>query len=141
MKKKIALRLALVMVATLFLLTGCHGDPLPEEMEGDATLAAAREVVTLLNSGAYQEIYDRMRDDGQAGTSVEGIEEYMQTFLDTVGGYVKETDRKTTGRVLESTDEEYGIVLIYCKHEKKDAMYRIAISMDMELMGFEAIKN
>lgn len=124
--------LALVLVG---LLAGCSGKELPQGMDEEKLLDAGREIVALLNEGDYQAVYDRMRADGQATSSVEDIQTAMENLLDQVGAYVKETDAMATGQTLDS-GEEYGTAVLYCKHEKKNAVYRIAFSTQMELMGF-----
>lgn len=124
--------LALVLVV---LLAGCSGKELPQGMDEEKLLDAGREIVALLNEGDYQAVYDRMRADGQATSSVEDIQTAMEDLLDQVGAYAKETDSLATGQTLDS-GEEYGTAVLYCKHEKKNAVYRIAFSTQMELMGF-----
>lgn len=138
MKKKFALLLA--AVSALLLLSGCRvsGNPLPEGMEEDTVLEQGREIVALLNGGGWQEIYDRLRSDAQETSSPEAIQSYMEERLEKAKAYVKETEAMTTGQKLKNTGEEYGTAVIYCKHEKKSIMYRVAYSVDMELMGIEA---
>lgn len=131
----------LALLLTLLTLAGCKGNPLPEGMDGEELLAQGREIVALLNEGEWQAVYDRMRSDGQESTSPEEIETYMQSLLDTVGAYVKESDSMLTGQELEDSGEAYGTVVLYCKHEKKSVMYRVAFSVDMELLGFQATKK
>ena len=125
---------ALVLVLVT-LLAGCSGTPLPEGMEEETVLDAGREIVALLNAGDYQAVYDRMRADGQEASTVDNIREAVENLLDEVGPYVKENDTMATGQTLDS-GEEYGTAVLYCKHEKKNAVYRIAFSTQMELMGF-----
>ena len=138
MKKKFALLLA--AVSALLLLSGCRvsGNPLPEGMEEDTVLDQGREIVALLNGGSWQEVYDRLRSDAQETSSPETIQSYMEERLEKAKSYVKETEAMTTGQKLKDTGEEYGTAVIYCKHEKKSIMYRVAYSVDMELMGIEA---
>ncbi len=138
MKKKFALLLA--AVSALLLLSGCRvsGNPLPEGMEEDTVLEQGREIVALLNGGSWQEVYDRLRSDAQETSSPEAIQSYMEERLEKAKAYVKETEAMTTGQKLKDTGEEYGTAVIYCKHEKKSIMYRVAYSVDMELMGIEA---
>ena len=131
-KRVMGMTLALILV---FVLAGCSGKPLPEGMDEETLLDAGREIVTLLNQGEYQEVYDRMRADGQAESTVENIQDAMEDLLDEVGAYKKETDSLATGQTLDS-GEEYGTAVLYCKHEKKNAVYRVAFSTQMELMGF-----
>ena len=138
MKKKFALLLA--AVSALLLLSGCKvsGNPLPEGMEEDTVLEQGREVVALLNGGDWQEVYDRLRSDARETSSPEAIQSYMEERLEKAKAYVKETEAMATGQKLKDTGEEYGTAVIYCKHEKKSIMYRVAYSVDMELMGIEA---
>ena len=138
MRKKFAL--ALAVLSTLLLLSGCKvsGNPLPEGMEEETVLEQGREIVALLNGGSWQEVYDRLRSDAQETSSPETIQSYMEERLEKAKSYVKETETMTTGQKLKDTGEEYGTAVIYCKHEKKSIMYRVAYSVDMELMGIEA---
>ena len=137
MKKKFALLLA--AVSALLLLSGCRvsGNPLPEGMEEDTVLEQGREIVALLNGGSWQEVYDRLRSDAQETSSPETIQSYMEERLEKAKAYVKETEAMATGQKLKDTGEEYGTAVIYCKHEKKSVMYRVAYSTGMELMGIE----
>lgn len=137
MKKKFTL--LLILAATLLLLSGCKvsGNPLPQGMEEDTVLSEGREVVALLNSEGWQEVYDLLRDDAKETSSPEAIRDYMTERLDKAGAYKKEDEAMATGQTLKSTGEEYGTAVFYCKHEKKSLMYRIAYSTDMELMGIE----
>ena len=138
MRKKFALLLA--ALAALFLLSGCKvsGNPLPEGMEEETVLEQGREVVSLLNAGEYQTVYDRLRSDAQETSSPESIQSYMEERLDKAGAYKLETEAMATGQKIKDTGEEYGTAVFYCKHEKKSVMYRVAYSVDMELMGIEA---
>ena len=138
MRKKFAL--ALAVLSTLLLLSGCKvsGNPLPEGMEEDTVLEQGREVVAMLNGGEWQEVYDLLRPDAQETSSPETIQSYMEERLEKAKAYVKETEAMATGQKLKDTGEEYGTAVIYCKHEKKSIMYRVAYSVDMELMGVEA---
>lgn len=137
MKKRLLLPLA--ALAALLLLSGCKvsGNPLPEGMTEDAVLEQGREIVALLNSEGYQEVYDLLREDARETSSPEAIRAYMEERLGWAGAYVKEEDALATGQTLKDTGEEYGTAVLYCKHEKKNAVYRVAYSAEMELMGIE----
>ena len=136
-KRAIGAALALLL---MFALTGCGGKALPEGMDEETLLDAGREIVALLNAGDYQGVYDRMRADGQAASTVDDVREAMENLLDEVGAYVKETDTLATGQTLDS-GEAYGTAVLYCKHEKKNVVYRVAFSTQMELMGFTVGKQ
>ena len=137
MVRKIALLLA--VLGALLLLSGCKvsGNPLPEGMEEETVLEQGREVVAMLNGGEWQEVYDLLRSDARETSSPETIQSYMEERLEKAKAYVKETEAMATGQKLKDTGEEYGTAVIYCKHEKKSVMYRVAYSVDMELMGIE----
>ena len=131
--------LLLVVLSALFLLAGCKvsGNPLPEGMEEETVLERGREVVALLNSGDYQEVYDLLREDARETSSPEAIQSYMEERLDKAGAYKSEDEAMATGQKIKDTGEEYGTAVLYCKHEKKSMIYRIAYSADMELMGIQ----
>ncbi|MCI8423172.1 MAG: DUF3887 domain-containing protein [Lawsonibacter sp.] len=133
------LRHWLPLLALTLLLTGCNlgGHPLPEGMEEKTVLEQGREVVALLNAGDWQGVYDRLRPASQETTTPEAIQTYMEERLDKAGAYSRETDALVTGQTLEDTGEKYGTAVLYCKHAKKSAVYRIAFSAGMELMGIE----
>ena len=137
MRKRIAALLAAALV--LSLLGGCKvkGSPLPGGMEEAALLDAGREIVTLLNASDWQEVYGRLRPASQALTSPEAFQTYMVQRLDKAGSYVQETDALATGQTIQDTGEEYGTAVLYCKHEKKTLVYRIAFSTEMELIDFD----
>ena len=122
-----------------FLLSGCKvsGNPLPEGMEGDTVLEQGREIVALLNGGDWQEVYDLLRSDARETSSPEAIQSYMEERLSKAGAYKSEEEAMATGQTLKDTGEEYGTAVFYCKHEKKSVMYRVAYSLEMELMGVE----
>ena len=125
MKKRLFLLFAIA--AGLVLLSGCKvsGRPLPQGLEEETVLEQGREVVSLLNGGSWQEVYDLLRADARETSSPEAIQSYMEERLNKAGAYKSETG------------EEYGTAVFYCKHEKKNLMYRVAYSTDMELMGIE----
>ena len=137
MKKR--LFLLFVIAAGLVLLSGCKvsGRPLPQGLEEETVLEQGREVVSLLNGGSWQEVYDRLRSDAQETSSPESIQSYMEERLDKAGAYKEEDEAMATGQKIKDTGEEYGTAVFYCKHEKKNLMYRVAYSTDMELMGIQ----
>ncbi len=138
MRRRMAWLLAGLL--SLSLLTGCQGKSLPQGMEESELLAQGREIVALLAAEDWQAVYDRMRADGQEKSSAQDIQDYMQALTRKCGPYVKEKDALATGQVLDG-GEEYGTAVLYCKHEKKSVVYRIAFSTGMELMGFQAEKQ
>ena len=128
MKKRPVLLLTAAL-ASLALLTGCQGSPLPDGMEEDTLLTQGREIVQELNDGDYSAVYDRLRDSSKETTTQADVEDYMSSVLDKAGSLA-------TGQTLDG-GEKYGTAVFYCKHKKDDVLYRIAFDTDMELMGME----
>lgn len=141
MKKRLLTLCAALGAAFLLCSCSVDGNPLPDGMEETTVLDAGREVVTDLNEGDWQSVYDLMREDAKTATgSPEAIEAHMQAVLDKVGAYKSEEDSMATGQELDS-GEQYATAVFYCKHEKNQAMYRIAFSTDMELLGLQVSKK
>lgn len=140
--RRIALLLSLVL--TVGLLAGCgkhEGSPLPEGMETEAVLAAGREIVTLLNNDGYEEILSRLRADVAAGgarpLTAKDIKQQTMDTLDKAGAYVSETEAMATGQKNKDSGEEFSEAVIFAKHEKKTVRYRIALDVDMTLIGIQ----
>ncbi len=133
------LPLLAAVLAMLFLLAGCKvsGNPLPEGMEEETVLEQGREIVTLLNGGDLEEVYSRLRSDAKEGASLEKFRAAVAENLEKAGEYQRETEAMATGQTIKSTGEEYGTAVLYCKHKKKNVVYRVAFSADMELIGVE----
>ena len=130
---------ALTALAMLLLLGSCKvsGNPLPEGMDEAAVLEQGRAAVAALNGGDYQTVYDSLRSDAQETSSPEAIQAYMEERLEKAGAYKSEDEAMATGQTLKDTGEHYATAVLYCKHEKKNLMYRIAYSVEMELMGIQ----
>lgn len=128
-----------IPLAVLFLLTGCKvkGRPLPEGMEEETVLSQGREVVAMLNRRDCQGVYDLLRSDAKEGASLEQFEAAVAENLDKAGAYERESEAMATGQTIKATGEEYATAVLYCKHEKKSVVYRVAYSVDLELMGVE----
>ena len=137
MKKRLCFFAA--ALAALFLLSGCKvsGNPLPEGMDEDTVLEEGRDIVALLNAGYYSDVWHSLRTDAMMSTSPEAIQSYMEERLAKAGAYKREEEAMATGQTLKETGEKYATAVFYCKHEKKNLMYRVAYSADMELMGIQ----
>ena len=143
MKKRL---LALCMAAcTAFLLCSCSavkGNPLPEGMDETEVLEAGSQIVTDLNEGDWQAVYDLLREDAKQQTaSPDAIRDHMNAVLEKVGAFKSIEESMATGQKLKDTGEEYATAVFYCKHEKNQAMYRIAFSTELELIGLQVTKQ
>ena len=136
--KKLILTLCAALCAAL-LLCSCDvkGNPLPEGMDEASVLAAGEEIVTQLNEAQWQTVYDQLREDVQVSTTPEAIQAHIELVLDKIGPFESMKDSMTTGQTIKDTGEKYATAVFYCQHEKDQAMYRIAFSTDMELIGLQ----
>lgn len=142
MKKRILT--LFVGLCAAFLLCSCavEGNPLPEGMDEASVLDTGRQIITDLNAGNWQTIYDQLREDAKTATgSPEAVQAHMEAVLEKVGPYVAEEEAMATGQTLKESGEQYATAVFYCKHEKDDAMYRIAFSTELELIGLQVTKQ
>ena len=142
MKKRILTLLFLLSTALLLCSCKVTGNPIPEGMDEAALLAAGEEIVHDLNDGNWQEIFDQLREDAQASTgSPAAIQAHMESVLAKVGPFETLKDTMVTGQKVKETGEQYATAVFYCQHDKNQAMYRIAFSSDMELIGLQVTKQ
>lgn len=132
---------ALVMGAVLaaLLLAGCQGKALPAGMEEQTLLTAGKDVMLLLVGGEYEAVYNALREDVRASTSVQAIQELVLAQLDGAGVYKQIESSMATGQ--SSSGEEYGVAVLYCAFSKDDVLFRLAFDPDMTLIGMEIKKQ
>ena len=142
MKKRILTLLCILCTALALCSCTVTGNPIPEGMDEAAVLAAGEEIISDLNERNWQEIFDQRREDAQAATgSPAAIQAHMESVLAKVGPFEKLKDSMVTGQKLNDTGEQYPTAEFYCPHDKNQAMYRIAFSADMELIGLQVTKQ
>ena len=117
------------------IFSGCQGKALPEGMEEDVVLSSGEDIVDLLIAEDFDQVYERLREDIQAGTSVDDIEELMDKASDGLGEFDEVTDTLVTG--VRNADVPHAIAVIRCKYEKKSIVFRVAFDTEMELIGLE----
>ena len=134
-------RILILCIALFSVLTLCacdvKGNPLPDGMDEALVLASGEEIVTQLNDAQWQQVYDQLREDVKASTTPEAIQAHIESVLDEVGPFQSLKDSMATGQTVKETGEKYATAVLYCQHEKDQAMYRIAFSTDMELIGLQ----
>ena len=142
MKKKILILCTGLLLAILLCACDVKGNPLPEGMEESAVLAAGEEVLNEILAEDWQAVYDRLRDDAKAQTdSPDAIRAHVEAIWEKVGAFKSTKDSMTTGQKLKESGEQYATVVFYCQHEKNQAMYRIAFSTELELIGLQVTKQ
>ena len=142
MKKRILTLLCILCTALVLCACTVTGNPIPDGMDEAALLAAGEEIIADLNAGNWQEIFDQLREDAQTSTgSPAAIQAHMESVLAKVGPFEKLKDTMVTGQKVKETGEQYATAVFYCEHDKNQAMYRIAFSADMELIGLQVTKQ
>ena len=132
--KKRRLILSALLLSCVCILAGCRGNALPEGMEEDAVLAAGEEVLNYVVDGDYEQLYQRLREDVQAGLSAQSLQESFQPSLDKIGPFEKIDKTLVTSA---QDPEPQAIAVFLCDFEKTQLRVRIAFDPDMELIGLE----
>lgn len=133
MRRRAASLAALVMA--LLLLAGCQGSPLPGGMEEEALLEAGRDVVLLLVGGDYEAVHAALRPDVAETVAAEDIQSLVLQQTDGAGVYKQIESSMVTGQ--SSGGEDYGVAVLYCEFDRKDAVFRLAFDPDYALIGLE----
>lgn len=133
MRRRAASLAALVMA--LLLLAGCQGSPLPGGMEEEALLEAGRDVVLLLVGGDYEAVHAALRPDVAETVAAEDIQSLVLQQTDGAGVYKQIESSMVTGQ--SSDGEDYGVAVLYCEFDRKDAVFRLAFDPDYALIGLE----
>ena len=141
MKKRILTLCAALCAALLLCSCTVKGNPLPDGMDEGLVLASGEEIVTQLNDAQWQQVYDQLREDVKASTTPEAIQAHIESVLNEVGPFKSLKDSMATGQTIKETGEKYATAVFYCEHDKNQAMYRIAFSTDMELIGLQVTKQ
>ena len=95
MKKRILTLLCILCTALALCSCTVTGNPIPEGMDEAAVLAAGEEIISDLNEGNWQEIFDQLREDAQASTgSPAAIQAHMESVLAKVGPFEKLKDTR-----------------------------------------------
>ena len=137
MKKRIVTLCAALCLALLLCSCDVKGNPLPDGMDEATVLATGEDIVTQLNEAQWQTVYDQLREDVKVSTTPESIQTHIESVLEEIGPFKSMKDSMATGQTIKETGEKYGTAVFYCQHEKDQAMYRIAFSTDMELIGLQ----
>ena len=104
-------------------------------MEEDRLLSAGREVLAALVSGDYETVCGMLRPDVAAEVSEEELRSLMLRQLDGAGVYKQIDSSMVTGQ--SSDGEDYGVAVLYCEFDRKDAVFRLAFDPDYALIGLE----
>ena len=130
--KKI-LMLAMSLVFSLLLVTGCKGEPLPEGMDENALFTAGKDVVLLLVGGEYETVHEMFREDLREKISVDDIRDKVSLQLSDAGVYKQIEDHMATGEVADGV--RYGISVLYCEFSEEDVLIRVSFDSDWNLVG------
>lgn len=138
--RRLALLLA-VLAAALVGLCACkaEGNPLPAGMAEEDVLEKGREAVRAIAGNDWEGLWNLLREDVREGTSPEAIEELVLRQLDGAGVYKQIDSYLVTGQ--SSSGEDYGVGVFYCEYSKKKALIRVAVDMDLQVIGFEVKKR
>ena len=118
--------LLLALLAALLLgLCACRveGNPLPEGMDEEETLAKGREAVRAIAGNDWEGLWALLREDVRESTSPEDIGTLILGQLDGAGVYKQIDSYLATGQ--SSDGEDYGVCVFYCKYEKKKALIQL----------------
>lgn len=134
MKAKRALLVLMALCAALVFL-GCGAKPLPEGFDKDKVTARAEEIVGYANDGDYDAIIACLRSDLAGAITADQLKEGWAATYDKVGTFDSIQSEQLTSAKDSSTEEEYAVALVACKHASGTVLYTLSFDKDLNLVG------
>lgn len=125
----------ILILAMVFVFTGCGSEQLSESYVKEDVIAKAEQVVTQLSNKEYQAVADMVREDLQEDLSAKVLEEALGQKIEAAGEFQEYTQTATSGQQDKSAKEDYAIVVLVCQYENAKLTFTISFNEEMKLVG------
>lgn len=122
------IRIALLGIIMLIVLAACGGGNV-DEATAEKYSSKAEEVITLLNNGHYDELYEMFDATMKTALPLENMAEVFMPVIEESGDFEK---------MNKSTVNEYDglfITISSAKYSNKNRVYTITFNQDDEVAG------
>ena len=126
----------LILILSIFLLTACSSNQIPEGFVESEIKNKVEEVVGLINEFKLDEVTSMFRDDLKTMVKVADLETIIQTKIDQVGQFKEISQIAITDTKDPNTSEVYAVAIVVCEHEKGRTTYTLSFNESLELVGF-----
>jgi len=128
MKKMTSTLMAVMLLMTL---AACNSSNI--EYDKDAAIAAAEDVVDVINTRDYEAITALFREDLQADVTADSLEAAWDSSLQEAGEFVGY--KKETTRAVNQAGVDYIVVVLVSEYENNSLTYTISFDTDMNVAG------
>ena len=127
--------IAIVLVATVFLLAGCSSAKLSGDFEEEKVKAAAREAVECLAAGEYEACVALMSAEIQEAISAEILGANMETITAQKGAFQEIKSVSVVGQ-KDKDGTEYAVAVVVGSFEKGNVTFTVSYDKGMQIIGF-----
>ncbi|HOR12378.1 MAG TPA: DUF3887 domain-containing protein [Clostridia bacterium] len=99
-------------------------------------ISRAESTVLLINAGEFDKLSDTaVREELRDVLSSEALMLGAETMLAEAGSFVEFGQSAVVGEMDKNSGEEYAVVVLQAKYEKKALVYTIAFDTDLWIVG------
>lgn len=137
MKKKI--RGLGIVLAVIFLLTGCTSTKLAEGYDKKEIKERAEQIINEIQlNGAKAVLQENMREEFAEKMDLDAMEDTVKNLISGQGEFMAYSQETIVGKKYDDTGEDFAVILVTATYKKGEVNYTITFDKDMNIVGFYA---
>ena len=133
MKKRICAGIAGIMVMLMLAGCGTTTAPLADVFQQEQLEQQTVQIVTWLNAGEYEQVYDTFREDMKQALPVEELQAACMDTYGSAGSFVQIGNTVVNGQRIE--EEDYAVVMVKAQYQKQTVTFQVGYDAEMQVVG------
>ena len=129
-------KMAAAILISIFCLSGCEREKLPDSFDEAAVREEAEKAVSLFNEKDYQGIIDMGDEKMKSSTTAEAFVESCDPVLEEKGEFQEISEMSIVGNEDKKKGVKYGGAIVTGAYANGEIVFSIAFNEDMELVQF-----
>jgi len=129
-------KMAAAILISIFCLSGCAREKLPDSFDEAAVREEAEKAVGLFNEKDYQGIIDMGDENMKSSTTAEKFAESCDPVLEEKGEFQEISEMSIVGNEDKKKGVKYGGAIVTGAYANGEIVFSIAFNEDMELVQF-----